>query len=87
MALVKQGKIMLLHPLTRGIVAYSVLWPTGSIIQQTLAGEKWGKFKHTVAEERIVERLRTNLIEQRLRNLANINIQPSFIPSICSCRL
>lgn len=43
MALIKQGKAIILHPMTRGMVAYSVLWPTGSIIQQTLAGQKWGK--------------------------------------------
>lgn len=41
--MIKQGKSILLHPLTRGMVAYSILWPTGSIIQQTLAGQKWGK--------------------------------------------
>lgn len=48
MALFKQGKAILLHPITRGMVAYSVLWPTGSIIQQTLAGQKWGKCQHAL---------------------------------------
>lgn len=27
------------HPVFRGVLAYSIIWPTGSIIQQTIAGD------------------------------------------------
>lgn len=32
------------HPLVKGVVSYAVLWPTGSLIQQTLEGKKFGKY-------------------------------------------
>lgn len=32
------------YPLARGMLAYSITWPTGNIIQQTMDGKRWGKF-------------------------------------------
>lgn len=32
------------HPIARGMLAYSITWPTGNIIQQTMDGKRWGKF-------------------------------------------
>lgn len=29
------------HPIVRGILTYGALWPTSSIIQQTIAGKRW----------------------------------------------
>lgn len=29
------------HPVVRGMISYAVIWPTSSIIQQTLAGKTW----------------------------------------------
>lgn len=43
MALVSRAKVIILHPLTRGMVAYSILWPCGSVIQETISGKRWGK--------------------------------------------
>lgn len=31
------------HPIVKGMLAYSITWPTGNIIQQTMAGKRWGK--------------------------------------------
>lgn len=33
------------YPIVRGMVSYSLIWPTSSIIQQTFEGKRWGKFK------------------------------------------
>lgn len=33
------------HPMARGMIAYSVLWPTGSLVQQTLSGKNFGMFE------------------------------------------
>lgn len=30
------------YPLAKAMLAYSIMWPTGNIIQQTVAGERWG---------------------------------------------
>lgn len=30
------------HPIMKGMLAYSITWPTGNIIQQTMAGKRWG---------------------------------------------
>lgn len=32
------------YPLAKGMLAYSIMWPTGNIIQQSLTGKRWGKF-------------------------------------------
>lgn len=34
------------YPLLRGVVSYSIIWPTSALIQQKIAGESWGKLKH-----------------------------------------
>lgn len=35
------------HPIARGMLAYSITWPTGNIIQQTMDGKRWGNiFAH-----------------------------------------
>ncbi|KAG4078054.1 hypothetical protein HA402_002105 [Bradysia odoriphaga] len=31
------------YPLVRGMVSYSLIWPTSALIQQTIAGKTWGK--------------------------------------------
>lgn len=36
---------MLKHPLAKGMLAYTILWPTGCLIQQTMSGKRWGKLK------------------------------------------
>lgn len=32
------------YPLARGMLAYSITWPTGCLIQQTIDGKRWGKY-------------------------------------------
>lgn len=29
------------HPILRGMVSYAVIWPTASLVQQTMAGRRW----------------------------------------------
>lgn len=31
------------YPIMRGMISYSLIWPTGSLIQQTVEGRSWGK--------------------------------------------
>lgn len=31
------------HPIVKGMATYAVIWPTGSLIQQTLEGKDWRK--------------------------------------------
>lgn len=31
------------YPLAKGMLAYSIMWPTGNIIQQTIMGKNWGE--------------------------------------------
>lgn len=37
----KFGQVWSRHPVLRGMVAYATLWPTGCLIQQTIAGKRW----------------------------------------------
>lgn len=30
------------YPLLRGMLSYSMIWPTSALIQQTIAGKNWG---------------------------------------------
>lgn len=32
------------HPILRGVLTYGALWPTSSIIQQTIAGKRWDDY-------------------------------------------
>lgn len=32
------------HPIVRGMISYSIIWPTSSIIQQTVAGKRWDNY-------------------------------------------
>lgn len=32
------------HPLIKGCISYAVLWPTGSLIQQTLEGKNLSEY-------------------------------------------
>ncbi|KAK5644312.1 hypothetical protein RI129_005612 [Pyrocoelia pectoralis] len=32
------------HPIIRGMVSYAVIWPTSSIIQQSIAGKRWDSY-------------------------------------------
>lgn len=32
------------YPLLRGMVSYSIIWPTSAFIQQKIAGKPWGNF-------------------------------------------
>lgn len=34
--------ILTKYPLLRGMLSYSVIWPTSALIQQTIAGKTWG---------------------------------------------
>lgn len=36
------------RPLLKGMIAYGVLWPTASIIQQTIEGRTFGKYLHVI---------------------------------------
>ncbi|KAH8366623.1 hypothetical protein KR084_007380 [Drosophila pseudotakahashii] len=31
------------YPIMRGMISYSLIWPTGSLIQQTVEGRRWGE--------------------------------------------
>lgn len=42
MALSTMRQILNKHPIMKGMLAYSITWPTGNIIQQTMAGKRWG---------------------------------------------
>lgn len=33
-----------LNPLTKGMLTYGVLWPVGSLLQQTISGKRYGKY-------------------------------------------
>lgn len=35
--------LMTKYPLLRGVVSYSIIWPTSAFIQQKIAGKTWGK--------------------------------------------
>lgn len=35
--------ILTKYPLMKGMLAYSITWPTGNIIQQTMDGKRFGK--------------------------------------------
>lgn len=39
--------IFIKYPLTKGIAAYSITWPVGNIIQQTMDGKRFGTKKRT----------------------------------------
>lgn len=30
------------YPLARGMLSYSLIWPTSALIQQSIAGKTWG---------------------------------------------
>ncbi|XP_060663615.1 uncharacterized protein LOC133847898 [Drosophila sulfurigaster albostrigata] len=32
------------YPIVRGMISYSLIWPTGSLIQQTFEGKNWGNY-------------------------------------------
>ncbi|XP_016947985.1 uncharacterized protein LOC108023224 isoform X1 [Drosophila biarmipes] len=32
------------YPIMRGMISYSLIWPTGSLIQQTVEGRRWGTY-------------------------------------------
>lgn len=32
-----------LHPMAKGVLTYAFMWPTGSLIQQTLEGRNFSK--------------------------------------------
>ncbi|KAH8315155.1 hypothetical protein KR059_012117, partial [Drosophila kikkawai] len=32
------------YPIMRGMISYSLIWPTGSLIQQTVEGRNWGEY-------------------------------------------
>lgn len=31
------------YPILRGMISYSIIWPTSCLIQQTFEGKRWGK--------------------------------------------
>lgn len=31
------------YPLMRGMLSYSLIWPTSALVQQAIAGKTWGK--------------------------------------------
>ncbi|XP_055711217.1 mpv17-like protein [Phlebotomus papatasi] len=34
------------YPILRGMIAYSIIWPMGSLVQQTIAGRRWDTFDY-----------------------------------------
>lgn len=44
MALNSVKAVLNKHPIVKGMLAYSITWPTGNIIQQTMDGKRWGNF-------------------------------------------
>ncbi|XP_044731502.1 PXMP2/4 family protein 4-like [Chrysoperla carnea] len=32
------------HPIVRGMISYSIIWPTSNIIQQTILGRRWDTY-------------------------------------------
>ncbi|XP_037942579.1 protein sym1-like isoform X1 [Teleopsis dalmanni] len=32
------------YPVVRGMISYSLIWPTSSVIQQTIEGKRWGEY-------------------------------------------
>ncbi|XP_055618532.1 mpv17-like protein [Toxorhynchites rutilus septentrionalis] len=34
------------HPILKGMVTYSIIWPTGSLIQQTMEGKNWRTYNY-----------------------------------------
>uniref|UniRef100_A0A1L8D9C2 Putative conserved plasma membrane protein n=1 Tax=Nyssomyia neivai TaxID=330878 RepID=A0A1L8D9C2_9DIPT len=34
------------YPILRGMIAYSVIWPTSSVIQQSIAGKRWDTYDY-----------------------------------------
>lgn len=46
------------YPLMRGMLSYSLIWPTSALIQQTIAGKTWGELsiaKHSRIEQSSVQ--------------------------------
>lgn len=42
--LLQKFKILITkYPIVRGMISYSLIWPTSSLIQQTFEGKRWGK--------------------------------------------
>lgn len=44
MALSTMKQFLNKHPIFKGMLAYSITWPTGNIIQQTIAGKRWDTY-------------------------------------------
>lgn len=44
------------YPIARGMISYSLIWPTGSLIQQTFEGKNWGKSQcaHLVLDKIVI---------------------------------
>lgn len=55
------GKTFTTYPVVHGMLSYSIIWPTGSLVQQTLEGRSWGKciptsmYSHIIDYVRILE--------------------------------
>jgi protein Mpv17 len=32
------------YPIIRGMASYTIIWPTGNIIHQTIDGKRWGEY-------------------------------------------
>lgn len=32
------------YPMIRGMISYSIIWPTSALIQQKIAGKTWGLY-------------------------------------------
>lgn len=35
------AKILAKYPVTRGMLSYSIIWPTANFVQQTMSGANW----------------------------------------------
>lgn len=44
MAVVAVKHFFTKYPMARGVLAYSITWPTGNLIQQSIAGKRLGKY-------------------------------------------
>lgn len=44
-AILQRFKLILQrYPVTRGMLSYSLIWPTSSLIQQTFEGRRWRNY-------------------------------------------
>lgn len=67
------GKAFTTYPVVRGMLSYSIIWPIGSLVQQTLEGRSWGKCIPTSMYSHIIDYVR--ILKVILRLVKGTSIQ------------